>query len=165
MISKVIHEYQFNFAKVKEVFSHFLFELKTYDRHQQEVESQLSQLFSIRFSKNSPRVPPNVLLIGPPGSGRSTQAAELSQKLGVVHVSAKDLLKQELKRCPELSDSVSPWLTQSTHMPEELINQLVQTRLCQPDCRVNGWVLEGFPVTLGQVNLLKAMAVKPTVVV
>ena len=49
-------------------------------------------------------------------------------------------------------------------MPDYIINPLVEARLKQSDCRVNGYILDGFPETDSQINLLKALRVKPTVV-
>jgi adenylate kinase len=65
---------------------------------------------------------------------------------------------------PTILKAVTPWLNQNVNMPEQIINQLVQKRLKQPDAVLNGWVLEGFPMNLSQVNLLTAMRCMPDVV-
>jgi len=72
MANAVIHEYKLNYVKVQEVFQTFICNLDSKDRPQEEVESHLSKMLSLRFSKNSPRFAPKVLLIGPPGSGKYT---------------------------------------------------------------------------------------------
>jgi adenylate kinase family enzyme len=65
---------------------------------------------------------------------------------------------------PTILKAVTPWLNQNVNMPEQIINQLVQKRLKQPDAVLNGWVLEGFPMNLSQINLLTAMRCMPDVV-
>jgi len=59
-----------------------------------------------------------------------------------------------MKKNPTLSAIIQPYLTYKCNMPEALINQLVQQKLNSSDCRVNGWVMEGFPNTQGQIHLL-----------
>jgi adenylate kinase family enzyme len=65
----------------------------------------------------------------------------------MVHVSVKNLLRAEMKKNPECTAFVEPYLLKNVNMPEQLINQLVQQKLTSSDCRMNGWVLEGFPHT------------------
>lgn len=154
-----------NIGKVKEVFKNCVFDYETEDQDSSTTESQLRKHFTLRFNVTSPRVPPKVLLLGPPGSGKYTQAHLLAQTFGMVHVSVRDLLKEELKKNPALGPALSMYLNNNSNMPEMLVNQLVQFRLKQSDCSMYGWVLEGFPVTLGQLNLLQAMKVTPNVVI
>lgn len=55
-------------------------------------------------------------------------------------------------------------MDEGSDVPDEIINPLIEKRLRQSDCRVNGWVMEGFPYSKAQINLLKAVRVKPSVV-
>lgn len=74
------------------------------------------------------------------------------------------MLHAELKRSPTLIRAIKPYLTDGINMPEQIINQLVQNRLLESDCVVNGWVLEGFPCNESQMNLLTAMRITPSIV-
>lgn len=88
----------------------------------------------------------------------------MCQRFGLVHVSVKQLLRDECCRQPTLSNAIKPYLDQGANLPEALIDQLVQKRLTDPDCVMNGWVLEGFPQTEGQLNLLTSLGIKPSIV-
>ena len=121
-------------------------------------------MLSLRFKSNAPRRPPRVIILGPPGSGRDTQATLCAQQFGLVHISARQLLKSEIQKNPETGKIISKCLDEGTDVPDEIINPLVEKRLKQSDCRVNGWVMEGFPYSKAQINLLKAVRVKPSVV-
>ena len=64
-----------------------------------------------------------------------------------------------------MSKAIQSYLTTNQNLPEHLINQLIQARLKKPDCAINGWVLEGFPLNQSQINLLAAMRIRPNVVI
>ena len=77
----------------------------------------------------------------------------------------KQLLKEEMKRNSAVSAQIRTYLITNSDLPEAIINHLLQERLQRPDCLMNGWVLEGFPQNLTQVNLLSAMRINPNLVV
>jgi len=81
-----------------------------------------------------------------------------------VHISARQILKGEIQKNPEIGKIISKCLDEGEDVPDEIINPLIEKRLRQSDCRVNGWVMEGFPYSKAQINLLKAVRVKPSVV-
>jgi adenylate kinase len=74
------------------------------------------------------------------------------------------MLKTVGQNNPKLGKQITTCLERGELVPSGIVNNLIENRLMQPDCQVNGWVLDGFPMTESQVNLLKAIGVKPTVV-
>ena len=66
------------------------------------------------------------------------------------------------KKTPELGQVIKRAIISGQLLPDHLMNNLVSERISQPDCQINGWVLEGYPMTESQFNQLKAMNVKPT---
>ena len=76
-----------------------------------------------------------------------------------------DLLKNEFQSNPGIKQLVQASLESGNAAPDDIILRLVDARLQQSDCRVNGWVLDGFPETDAQVNLLRAMKITPTRVI
>ena len=122
-------------------------------------------MLRLRYKSDAPRRPPRVILLGPPGSSRSTQSQILADQFGLVNVSPMDLLKQEAEKNPGVKVKVRDALEKGDAIPDEILLRLVDARLRQSDCRVNGWVLDGFPANEAQVNLLKAMRIKPSLVV
>ena len=130
-----------------------------------DVISDLSRMLKLRMRSDAPRRPPRVMLIGPPGSGRSTQAQKIADTFGLVNVSPQKILRAEAERNPPIKIKLQEAAQSGTPVPDEIILRLVDERIRQSDCTVNGWVLDGFPETESQVNLLKSMRIDPSLVV
>jgi adenylate kinase len=129
------------------VFNKFLFEVDATNMEKEEVDANLISMLKIRFSKQSPRRPPKVIIQGTPGSGRTTQAKMLAQKYGLVRVSTEELLQKVVNENPAVGKVITQAYATGTPVPDAIINSLVEQRLKESDCRVNGWVMEGFPET------------------
>jgi len=95
-----------------------------------------------------------VVLVGPPGAGKGTQAAALSGKLGVSHISTGELFRQHIGEETELGHRVKGYLDAGQLVPDELTNEMVQDRLAEPDT-AHGFLLDGFPRNVSQADLLK----------
>ena len=95
-----------------------------------------------------------VVLVGPPGAGKGTQAATLSDKLGVPHISTGELFRQHIGEETELGHRVKGYLDAGQLVPDELTNELVRERLAEPDT-AEGFLLDGFPRNVSQADLLK----------
>lgn len=95
-----------------------------------------------------------VVLVGPPGAGKGTQAATLSDKLGVPHISTGDLFRAHIGDATELGRRVKGYLDAGQLVPDELTNELVRERLAERDVEA-GFVLDGFPRNVSQADLLK----------
>jgi len=152
---------------VNTVFNQFIYEHNCCDKVQSEVEKELVRILKLRYrSQNDspPKRPPRILLIGPPGSGRKTQSKIIAEQFGLVRISVRDLLKTELRENPDNGAIISKCIDQGEPVPDKIVNHLVQTRLSQADCQLNGWIMDGFPESEAQVNLLKSMRIKPSVV-
>jgi adenylate kinase len=94
-----------------------------------------------------------VVLVGPPGAGKGTQAATLSDKLGVAHISTGDLFRQHIEAETELGRQVKGILDSGRLVPDELTIELVRERLDEPDT-ADGFLLDGFPRNVTQADLL-----------
>ena len=97
-----------------------------------------------------------LVMIGPPGAGKGTQASRLSDKLGLAHVSTGDIFRENIRNKTELGTRVKELLQNGTLVPDELTIALVRDRLQQPDCQT-GAVLDGFPRTPAQAAALDSM--------
>ena len=95
----------------------------------------------------------NIVLLGPPGAGKGTQALLLSDLLKVPQISTGDLLRSEVKVQSELGSKAESFMTNGLLVPDELVMKLVQIRLKNSDC-VNGFILDGFPRTIEQGKML-----------
>ena len=95
----------------------------------------------------------NLLIVGPPGAGKGTQAARIAAALQVPAVSTGDIFRQNIKEQTELGKRVTAILDAGEYVPDELTNELVDDRLAQPDAE-GGYLLDGYPRTAGQVEYL-----------
>lgn len=92
-----------------------------------------------------------IILFGPPGAGKGTQAKYLEQTLHIPQISTGDMLRQAIQDGSALGQSVESLLKEGQLVPDPLMIQLVQARLSQADCK-NGYLLDGFPRTLVQAQ-------------
>jgi adenylate kinase len=94
-----------------------------------------------------------LLLIGPPGAGKGTQASKLSEVFGIPAISTGDIFRANVKNETPLGLEAKSYMDRGAYVPDDLTNQLVRDRLQNPDC-VNGFLLDGYPRTSDQVNEL-----------
>ena len=88
----------------------------------------------------------------------------MSEAYGIVHVSVSELLKKEIGINRELGKTISAAVDAGEPVADHIVNGIIEKRLNETDCRVNGWILEGFPKSKAQIALLKAMRIKPAIV-
>ena len=96
------------------------------------------------------------ILFGPPGSGKGTQAAIISQRIGVPHVSTGQMLRDEVARGSALGAEVAPIMQGGGLISDDLMVRIIESRLAQPDA-ASGVLLDGFPRTVPQAEALDAM--------
>ena len=95
-----------------------------------------------------------VILLGPPGSGKGTQAVELSKMLAIPHVSTGDLFRENIKKNTELGLKAKSYIDKGALVPDELVLDILFDRIKQPDAK-RGCLLDGVPRTLAQANELE----------
>jgi adenylate kinase len=98
----------------------------------------------------------NVLLLGPQGSGKGTQAKRISAEVGVPHISTGDMFREAIAVQTDLGRRVEPILERGDLVPDELTIELIRERLGRGDA-LRGFVLDGFPRTLAQAEALDVM--------
>ena len=91
-----------------------------------------------------------LLLIGPPGAGKGTQAARLAEAYGIPAISTGDIFRENVKNETELGREAKGFMDRGEYVPDSLTNALVRDRLSQPDA-MNGFLLDGYPRTADQV--------------
>lgn len=153
-----------NINAVRDSFKQFIFEFDA-DGTIADTQQDLYKMLKLRYRSGAPRRPPRVILIGPPGSGRTTQSQILADTFGLVHVCPAELIKVDAELNPGIKLKIKEAVQNGEQIPDEIMLRLIDARLRKSDCRVNGWVLDGFPQTEAQVNLLRSMRVKPSLVV
>jgi adenylate kinase len=96
----------------------------------------------------------NVVMFGPPGSGKGTYASRLSAKLNAPHISTGDLVRDEIKNQTQMGKCINDFSARGRLVPDSIICQLLQKRISQPDC-AKGFILDGFPRTIPQAQELE----------
>ena len=94
-----------------------------------------------------------IVLLGPPGAGKGTQAKAISEKLELPHISSGDIFRENLKKQTELGKMADVYIRQGQLVPDDVTIAMIKDRLSRPDCE-NGALLDGFPRTPGQAEAL-----------
>ena len=95
----------------------------------------------------------NLAILGPPGSGKGTQALKLAKKLGIVHISTGDILRQAVRDKTPLGTEAGDYLKSGQLVPDEVMIGIVKDRIGKKDCS-KGFLLDGFPRTIPQARML-----------
>jgi len=94
-----------------------------------------------------------IVLLGPPGVGKGTQAKILSERTGLAHISSGDLFRENLKNQTDLGKLAQTFMVKGELVPDDVTIAMIKDRLSQPDC-MDGAILDGFPRTPAQADAL-----------
>ena len=98
----------------------------------------------------------NIILLGPPGAGKGTQAKMLVEKYGIPQISTGDILRANLKAQTELGLEAKKYMDAGKLVPDEVVIGIIENRLKEDDCQ-KGYMLDGFPRTVAQAEALDRM--------
>lgn len=99
-----------------------------------------------------------LILLGPPGAGKGTQAAAIVEKYNIPHISTGDIFRYNIKQGTELGKKAKGYMDQGLLVPDEVVVEIVEDRLRQEDC-TGGFLLDGFPRTVVQAEALDKVLV------
>lgn len=95
----------------------------------------------------------NLILLGPPGAGKGTQAARISQKYGIPHISTGEIFRRHIKEGTEFGKEAQEYMNRGELVPDVLVLKIAEARLMEDDC-LEGFLLDGFPRTVNQASNL-----------
>lgn len=97
------------------------------------------------------KIVPHIVILGPPGAGKGTQAAMIARQLKIPHIMMSEILLQEVAKKTPLGKRIDRIITPGHLVPDSITGPMLERRLRRPDCR-DGWLIDGFPRTLRQAN-------------
>ena len=97
-----------------------------------------------------------IVLMGPPGAGKGTQAVVVAERLGIPHISTGEIFRSHLSQGTPLGIAAGMYMERGNYVPDRITNAMVRNRLAQPDATA-GFLLDGYPRTLDQVAVLDEM--------
>ena len=97
-----------------------------------------------------------MVLLGPPGAGKGTQAARIAERLGIPAISTGDIFRANVAGATELGTQAKAFMDKGEYVPDSITNAMVADRIAQADCE-NGFLLDGYPRTTAQVGELDSM--------
>lgn len=97
-----------------------------------------------------------LVILGPPGAGKGTQADFIVKKYNIVHISTGDIFRENIKNHTKLGEKAKSYMDKGLLVPDELVIDLVEDRLAKDDCK-DGFLLDGFPRTVAQGVSLDAI--------
>ena len=100
-----------------------------------------------------------IIMLGPPGAGKGTQAKMIAEKYGIPHISTGDIFRYNIKNGTELGKEAKKYMDQGLLVPDELTVKILLDRVAKDDCK-NGYVLDGFPRTIPQAEVLEEALTK-----
>lgn len=116
----------------------------------------ITSLGAVLFAQNALKQSQQkvVILLGPPGSGKGTQAVRLSKDLEIPHISTGDLFRENIGKNTELGKRAKTFMNAGRLVPDELVLEMLFDRVSRPDCS-SGYLLDGFPRTIPQAEALE----------
>jgi len=97
-----------------------------------------------------------IVLMGPPGAGKGTQAKILAKELALAHISTGDILRQNVVQGTGLGKKARGYMSKGVLVPDEIVTEMVAHRIDEPDTK-RGFILDGFPRNIAQADLLEGM--------
>ena len=156
MISKnAITEYKMNLQGVKDQFVGSIIEVDA-NKPEQKILEEIARILFLSES-DAPRKPPKIILMGPPGVDTREYANDISQKYKLINLDVDMICKDLVRRQGEnpTAGQLRQLIKNGEPIPDDIAMDLLKQRLSMPDCKINGWILQGAPTSDDQISMLK----------
>ncbi|XP_050782596.1 adenylate kinase 8 isoform X1 [Gopherus flavomarginatus] len=157
--AKHLLEYHRSFPRVFQIYQQILKSINA-DQPCADVFSQVLTYIQT-WCRSAAPFTPRILFCGPPGSGKSLQAALIAQKYNIVNICCGQLLKEAVADKTKLGELIKPYFDSGWPVPDNIVLKLLADRLNRLDCMADGWVLHGFPKDLDQAEQMERAGIIP----
>ena len=99
----------------------------------------------------------NIILLGAPGAGKGTQASRITETYGMPHISTGDIFRAHMKAETPVGIIAKSFIDKGQLVPDDITCEIVESRLAKDDCKQNGYMLDGFPRTIPQAEMLDGL--------
>eukprot|EP00826_Nyctotherus_ovalis_P039115 TRINITY_DN3730_c0_g1_i26.p1 TRINITY_DN3730_c0_g1~~TRINITY_DN3730_c0_g1_i26.p1 ORF type:complete len:438 (-),score=132.75 TRINITY_DN3730_c0_g1_i26:108-1421(-) len=164
IVNNAVLEYNININDVKGMIPSMYCEIDG-TQPQNMIVDDMRRIMKLRVKPSGPRSPPRIVVVGAPGSGKTTLSRMIAKHFSLVHVSTVNLLNSEVGKQSSLGKVAAEAMSKGELVGDDAITEAVLARLGEMDCKVNGWVLESFPKTEAQLNAILQLKQKPSLVV
>lgn len=124
---------------------------------------RLTALSSVNVEAKAKEKPLRLMISGAPASGKGTQCELIVKKYGLVHISTGDLLRSEVAAGTENGKKAKEYMAKGLLVPDEIVTTMVKNRLAQQDAQEKGWLLDGYPRSLSQAEVLEKLEIRPDI--
>lgn len=97
-----------------------------------------------------------LVIVGPPGAGKGTQAKLICERYNIPHISTGDMFRKNISEGNEVGKAAQKYINQGILVPDDIVNRMVKERISQPDAK-NGFLFDGYPRTVDQAEIFKAL--------
>ncbi|CAO2175804.1 unnamed protein product [Urochloa humidicola] len=109
------------------------------------------------------KAPLKVMISGAPASGKGTQCCMIVEKYDLVHISTGDLLRAEVSSGTEIGKKAKEYMDSGKLVPDQVVTDMVVSRISQPDVQERGWLLDGYPRSSSQAQSLESLEIRPDI--
>lgn len=126
------------------------------NKPEEKILEEIARILFLKHS-NSPKKPPKIILMGPPGVECQSHAVEIASKYKLINLDVDQLCKDWVRRQGDDPNGAElrQLIKSGDPIPDDMAMNLLKQRLSMPDCKTNGWILQGAPTTDDQIEMLK----------
>lgn len=134
------------------------------NKSKKKIVEEMARLLLLKDS-NAPRKPPKIIMMGPPGVDLREHASTIARKYKLIYIDSDQLVKDSIRREGESAQDLRQIIKNGEPIPDDHAIRCLRERLEMPDCKTNGWILQGAPTTVDQISMLKELNMQPSLVI
>lgn len=165
LVRKAVLEHEINNKQLKKFYHHHQEIDISRSKEESFITEQLKKALNTYIIQSAPRSVSQIIIVGAPFSGRTSLGKRLAQHYNLIYISTSQLIAEEVRRDTIHGRKVKNDFLNNVPVDNFLIEKLIEQRILKKDCRMQGFILEGYPKTKEQLDNIKNMKLDPTMVI